>query len=80
MSRPDLFDACQPPWVVFPDIAPDELAAHLKQGAAEPWFDQVWRPFWSALTDLQRAQFLDRWQASSAWRERSRFTSTTRRR
>lgn len=73
MSRRDLFETCQPPWVVFPDIAPDELSVHLKQGAAEPWFDQVWRPFWSGLTALERAQFLDHWQASPAWREAIAF-------
>jgi len=61
-------DAPQPPWIVFPHIKPDELAVHVRQGVAEPWFDQEWRPFWTSLTSTQRSRYLDDWQASSEWR------------
>jgi hypothetical protein len=64
----------EPPWVVFPHLVPDELASHLKQGVAEPWFDQVWRPLWSRLSASERAEYLDHWNASPEWREAIRFS------
>ncbi|MDB0541919.1 hypothetical protein ACYT85_15235 [Ralstonia solanacearum] len=66
-------DTPQPPWVVFPFIKPDELAMHVRQGIAEPWFDQVWRPYWASLTATQRAGYLDAWQASPEWRDAIAF-------
>ncbi|WP_241163344.1 hypothetical protein [Ralstonia solanacearum] len=66
-------DIPQPPWVVFPFIKPDELAMHVRQGIAEPWFDQVWRPYWASLTATQRAGYLDAWQASPEWRDAIAF-------
>lgn len=72
MSAPFL-EGCQPPWVVFPEIQPDELARHLEQGAAEVWFDEVWRPFWRRLSEGERAEYLTHWQASDDWREAIRF-------
>ena len=68
MSESGFVRACQPPWLVFPDLDPDELSRHLKQGVAEPWFDQQWRPFWSRLSPLQKEQYLDFWTASPDWR------------
>jgi hypothetical protein len=73
MSSPQFIHECQPPWVVFPQLNPDELSRHLKQGAAEPWFDQEWRPFWSSLSEAQRAEYLSYWRAPSKWREAIRF-------
>ncbi|BCL86722.1 hypothetical protein ACNRBV_10205 [Ralstonia pseudosolanacearum] len=63
----------QPPWVVFPQIKPEELALHVRQGVAEPWFDQEWRPYWASLTPMQRASYLDAWHASPEWREAIAF-------
>ena len=69
MTDADFLDGSPPPWVVFPEIAPEELAAHLRQGTTEVWFDQYWRPFWASLTESQRAQYLEHWSASPAWKE-----------
>ncbi|WP_230626702.1 hypothetical protein, partial [Ralstonia solanacearum] len=49
------------------------LAMHVRQGIAEPWLDQVWRPYWASLTAIQRASYLDAWQASPEWREAITF-------
>ncbi len=46
---------------------------HVRQGIAEPWFDQVWCPYWASLTAAQRAGYLDAWQASPEWREAIAF-------
>jgi hypothetical protein len=68
MTEPDYLTA-PPPWKAFPEIQPDELVAHLRQGAAEPWFDQEWRPFWASLDEGQRERYLQHWSASPAWRD-----------
>jgi len=62
-----------PPWQVFPFLTPDGLAGHLRQGIAEPWFDQVWRPFWAGLSVDARAQYLDHWQATPEWKAAIKF-------
>lgn len=69
MTQPDYLTACPPPWEAFPEIQPDDLVAHLRQGAAEPWFDREWRPFWASLDGEQRELYLQHWSASLAWRE-----------
>lgn len=70
---PPLVDECRPPWLVFPELDPRELAGHLRQGAAEAYFVNHWRPFWASLAGEQRAAYLDRWRASPAWREALAF-------
>jgi hypothetical protein len=72
-AAPPFVDECRPPWVVFPDIDPRELAGHLRQGAAEAYFVHHWGPFWGSLTAHQRALYLDHWQASPEWRDAVRF-------
>jgi hypothetical protein len=57
-----------PPWRVFPEITPEDVSVHMRQGRAEPYFDAVWRPFWSSLSEAERSAYLDRWNASGAWR------------
>jgi len=69
----DLTPPPPPPWIVFPDIKPGDLARHVQQGVAEPWFDQEWRPYWAPLTTIQRDRYLDDWQASPEWREAIAF-------
>lgn len=61
-----------PPWKVFPDMTPWQVAA--RQGLQETWVDQVWRPFWAALTPTQRQAYLDHWGASDEWRHAIRAT------
>jgi hypothetical protein len=73
VSSPSFVDQCRPPWVVFPDLHPRELAGYLRQGVTEAYFLNHWRPFWDALDGGQRAQYLDHWNASSEWREAIEF-------
>jgi hypothetical protein len=63
--------AVEPPWVVFPKLSPDDLPVN--QGEAEPWFDQIWRPFWQQLTADQRAAYHAHWKSTDAWRDSIRF-------
>lgn len=55
-----------PPWTVFPSLSPDVPPT---QGAEEAYIDLDWLPFWSAQTSEAKASYLDRWEASPAWRE-----------
>lgn len=61
-----------PPWQVFPGMQPADAGA--RQGAQEAWVDQVWRPFWSALTPSQRQAYLAHWGASEEWQQAIRAT------
>lgn len=58
-----------PPWQVFPEISPNDLSAHTRQGRAETYFDEIWRPFWASLTEQQKAEYFNHWGASAQWRE-----------
>lgn len=70
-------DTPQPPWVAFPALRPETLATRVGQDVAEPWFDQVWRPYWTSLTPIQRTCYLDAWEASPEWREAIAFVFET---
>ena len=61
-----MMDEPPPPWIAFPSLGPDIPP---NQGAEEAYVDLDWLPFWSALTADEKAAYLDRWQAPSAWRE-----------
>lgn len=54
-----------PPWQVFPDMTPWQVAA--RQGVQEAWVDGVWRPYWTGLTPAQREAYFVRWQAGQEW-------------
>jgi hypothetical protein len=62
-------EACPPPWQAFPYIAAGDLVQHMKQGAAEHWLQNVWRPFWSGLSAEQKDVYLKHWSASPQWRD-----------
>jgi hypothetical protein len=64
----------EPPWLVFPYVKAAELTAYLNQGETEAWFDQCWRPFWSALTSAEKNEYFLHWHASVEWQEAIRFT------
>lgn len=67
-SPPSFLEACRPPWVVFPELDPRELAGHQRQGVGEVYFVEHWGPFWSSLDAEQRALYLEHWRAAPAWR------------
>jgi hypothetical protein len=73
MPNSDFLHQCEPPWEVFRQIEPDELSQYLKQGVTEAWFDGLWRPFWSSLSEDERRLYLDFWRASPAWRDAVAF-------
>lgn len=66
-------EECRPPWVVFPELNPQELVGFLRQGVTEAYFLNHWQPFWQALDESQRVEYLSRWKASSEWRDAIRF-------
>ena len=55
-----------PPWTVFPEMGANDPA---KQGAEETYIDLEWLPFWQTLDTEARCDYLDRWNATSEWRE-----------
>ncbi len=55
-----------PPWIALPGLSPDDPC---NQGAGEAYIVLEFLPFWTALTATQKANYLDRWSASTAWRE-----------
>lgn len=59
-------DDLPPPWIALPGLTADDPA---NQGAAETYVGLNWLPFWQSLTPDGKARYLDRWSASSAWRE-----------
>jgi hypothetical protein len=65
----DEFERVIPPWKVFSEISPSDVSAHTRQGRAEPYFDEIWRPFWTSLSPTQRTAYLDHWHATPAWRD-----------
>jgi hypothetical protein len=73
LSATHRFDELPPPWVAFPEIPPNELVRHLKQGLVELWVDQHWRPFWASLTREDKEGYLEYWDASPEWRETIAF-------
>jgi hypothetical protein len=69
MVDDELLARCAPPWVAFTYLEPDLFPRYVTQGETEWWYDAIWRPFWTSLTDTQKARYLDRWNASPGWRD-----------
>lgn len=63
-DHPD-FEAMPPPWVAFTGLSPAEPA---NQGAVESYILLEWLPFWLRMSDEAKEAYLDRWEASDAWR------------
>lgn len=55
-----------PPWRAFPGYEPD--SSGWRQGNGEFWLLRAWSPFWAQLSELERQQYILRWDASSGWR------------
>lgn len=66
-------EECRPPWVVFPELNPQELPGYLRQGVTEAYFSNHWQPFWQSLDESRRKEYLSRWKASAEWRDAIRF-------
>ena len=58
-------DEPPPPWVALPDLSPEDPAT---QGAADAYVTLTFFPFWAELSAHEKADFLDRWDASAEWR------------
>lgn len=58
-------DEPPPPWIALPDLSPDDPC---NQGAGEAYIVLEFLPFWSGLTAVQKAAYLDRWNATPEWR------------
>lgn len=55
-----------PPWKLVPEMDPDDPEHH---GVGEAYLLIDWLRFWQLLKPDQQAEYLDRWQASPAWRK-----------
>lgn len=53
------------PWVVFPQVDPNELLG--LQGSLEWWWDVYWQPFWENLDEPAQQAFLQQSGAPQAW-------------
>jgi hypothetical protein len=56
-----------PPWAVFPLFSP--VSSGWRQGLGESWFWGSWFPFWDRLSAREQADYQERHQAPSEWRE-----------
>jgi len=54
-----------PPWRAFPEYSP--FSSGWRQGNGEYWMGQVWHPFWTGLSQAERADYLERWAAPAEW-------------
>ena len=62
----DRSDEPPPPWVALPGLPPEDPAT---QGAADAYVTLTFFPFWTGLSADEKADYLDRWNASAEWRE-----------
>jgi hypothetical protein len=56
-----------PPWFAFPNVDPSTLGD--LQGSMEYWWDWLFGPFWNALDDTGRANYLSRFPPDEDWAE-----------
>ncbi len=57
---------CQPPWEFAPRHHCDS-GWHLST-VEENWVGNYWRPFWTSLNEIERLEYLKRWNADETWR------------
>lgn len=55
-----------PPWIQFPEYPP---AASFWRREGESWALIVWLPYWSQLSDSERQNLLDQYEAPEEWRD-----------
>lgn len=56
-----------PPWVVFPEFDPETLGS--LQGGFAFWWDWFFLPYWRVADPAERERYLERCDATPAWRE-----------
>ncbi|RKH39309.1 hypothetical protein [Corallococcus sicarius] len=49
----------KPPWIEYPDEEP--WWGGWRQGTSEAWLLRTWLPFWQALGDTAKEEYLQRW-------------------
>ncbi len=52
--------------MAYPDVPP---RAFFWREAGQPWLEDVWRPFWHALDDAARQDYLSRYPPPKLWLE-----------
>ncbi len=58
-------DEPPPPWIALPDLSHEDPAT---QGVADAYVTLTFPPFWTGLSAGEKADYLDRWNASAEWR------------
>lgn len=57
----------EPPWIAFPHSSPIH---GWNQGETEYWKLNVWLPFWTTMSEIERDRYLQRWQPpNDDWKE-----------
>jgi hypothetical protein len=64
-TRTSFEQEVQPPWIQFPNYSPAD--PFWRMGAYE-WYQYQWRPYWNSLSDDEKKDYLNRWQAPEEWR------------
>ena len=57
----------EPPWIAYPHT--DGWWGGWRQGNSQFWLESIWLPYWGKLSDKDRVEYAQRWEASSEWRE-----------
>ncbi|MDR3501416.1 MAG: hypothetical protein P4L79_02435 [Legionella sp.] len=55
-----------PPWIFALDFAPWDM---FWRQSGEIWIYYIWLPFWHALNQQQKEDYLNKWNAPANWRE-----------
>lgn len=57
-----------PPWQAFPKY--DSLSGGWRQGNGEYWLLNIWLPYWKQLSEQEKQNYLNKWDAPEDWKEK----------
>jgi hypothetical protein len=63
----------KPPWMLFPRLKPETFAHDTGQGLLEAWYEPIWLPYWRSLSEEQKKQYFQYWNATRAWESEIRL-------
>jgi hypothetical protein len=57
-----------PPWQAFPGY--DSFSGGWRQGNGEYWMLNVWLPYWKQLSEAEKNNYINKWNAPADWKEK----------
>lgn len=54
----------RPPWIVYPGIPPGDIFWRF---GGESYMHTVFQAHWKSLTDQNKKEYLERWEATGEW-------------